>query len=143
MKAISLWQPWASGLVDGRKKHETRSWSTRHRGPLAIHASLTVDGEGAARITPETTSFPVGAILGVVDLAGVFRMTQAIIDTQTELERAWGDWRPNRFAWTLRPIVWLDEPIPAKGKQGLWEWDETQHPHVAAAVEMWRRGARA
>ncbi len=37
MKAISLWQPWAS-LV-GIKEIETRSWYTKHRGDLAIHAS--------------------------------------------------------------------------------------------------------
>ncbi|HOV79542.1 MAG TPA: ASCH domain-containing protein [Bacillota bacterium] len=39
MKAISLWQPWASLVATGAKKIETRSWPTRHRGPLAIHAA--------------------------------------------------------------------------------------------------------
>lgn len=28
MKAITIWQPWASLLVSGRKKYETRSWAT-------------------------------------------------------------------------------------------------------------------
>ena len=39
MKAISLWQPWASAIARGSKRIETRSWSTPYRGPLAIHAS--------------------------------------------------------------------------------------------------------
>ena len=39
IKAISLWQPWASLIALGGKKIETRSWPTKYRGPLAIHAS--------------------------------------------------------------------------------------------------------
>lgn len=39
MKAITLWQPWASLLACGAKEFETRSWETNYRGPIAIHAS--------------------------------------------------------------------------------------------------------
>ncbi len=40
MKALSLWQPWASLIALGVKTIETRSWATNYRGPLAIHAGL-------------------------------------------------------------------------------------------------------
>lgn len=39
MKAITLWQPWASLIALGVKTIETRSWATSHRGPIAIHAA--------------------------------------------------------------------------------------------------------
>lgn len=39
MKCISLWQPWAHLMAIGAKKIETRSWATKYRGLLAIHAS--------------------------------------------------------------------------------------------------------
>lgn len=39
VKALSLWQPWASLIAIGAKRIETRSWATKHRGPLAIHAA--------------------------------------------------------------------------------------------------------
>jgi hypothetical protein len=39
VKTISLWQPWASAIALGSKRIETRSWSTKYRGPLAIHAA--------------------------------------------------------------------------------------------------------
>lgn len=39
MKAISLWQPWATAIALGSKRIETRSWKTDYRGPLAIHAA--------------------------------------------------------------------------------------------------------
>ena len=39
MRAISLWQPWATAIAVGAKRIETRGWSTDYRGPLAIHAA--------------------------------------------------------------------------------------------------------
>lgn len=54
MRAISIWQPWASALVADRtvlgsairpKQYETRGWSTNHRGPLVICASKKWDPE--------------------------------------------------------------------------------------------------
>lgn len=36
MKAITIWQPWASLLAYGGKQFETRSWATSYRGPMDI-----------------------------------------------------------------------------------------------------------
>lgn len=38
MRALTLHQPWASFVACGAKQIETRSWPTKHRGPIAIHA---------------------------------------------------------------------------------------------------------
>jgi activating signal cointegrator 1 len=40
IKALTIYQPWASLIALGEKKIETREWYTPHRGPLAIHAGL-------------------------------------------------------------------------------------------------------
>ena len=40
MKAITIYQPWASLIACGAKRFETRSWATSYRGPIAIHAGL-------------------------------------------------------------------------------------------------------
>ena len=40
MTCLSLWQPWASLLVHGKKRVETGGWDMKHRGPLLIHATL-------------------------------------------------------------------------------------------------------
>lgn len=42
MKAISLWQPWASAMAVGSKRIETRGWATDYRGLVAIHAAKRV-----------------------------------------------------------------------------------------------------
>jgi hypothetical protein len=50
MKAITIWQPWASLKACGAKEFETRSWATSYRGPIAIHA--------AAKKPPKQGDFP-------------------------------------------------------------------------------------
>jgi len=39
MKAISIRQPWAWLIVNGYKDIENRSWPTKFRGRVLIHAS--------------------------------------------------------------------------------------------------------
>jgi hypothetical protein len=60
IKAVTLWQPWATFVAIGAKRWETRSWPTDHRGLLAIHAAkrfpddvraLCVPGPGIASST--------------------------------------------------------------------------------------------
>lgn len=49
MKAITIKHPWASLISLGMKSIETRSWATKYRGPLAIHASARLgDSESRA-----------------------------------------------------------------------------------------------
>lgn len=39
MKAISIRQPWAWLIVNGYKDIENRTWNTKYRGPVLIHAA--------------------------------------------------------------------------------------------------------
>jgi hypothetical protein len=39
-------------------------------------------------------------------------------------EYLFGDYTPGRYAWILADIKPLPVPIPAKGRQGLWEWEQ-------------------
>lgn len=73
--AISVKQPWAALLVAGRKTVEVRTWKTRRRGRVFIHASKVPDErpEGWAHIdTPELTELTRlrGGIIGVGELVG-------------------------------------------------------------------------
>ena len=55
MKAISLWQPWASLIACGVKPYETRSWAPPREligQPIAIHAAKKID-KGAAEFAEE------------------------------------------------------------------------------------------
>lgn len=46
--ALSIKQPWAALLVSGRKTIEVRSWATRLRGRVLIHAARVPDARPEA-----------------------------------------------------------------------------------------------
>jgi len=135
MRAISLWQPWASLIACGAKRHETRSRAAR-TGPLAIAATATIRPEvralfhrdpefhrviEAALGTPD--DWPVGVVVATCVIESVERTEDLVASGQLEdLDRLLGDYRPGRFAWVLTNIHRIDPPIRAKGKQGFWEW---------------------
>jgi hypothetical protein len=136
MKALTLWQPWATLVAIGAKSIETRSWSTRHRGPLAIHAakrfppgaqSLAMEREfrtvllEAGYGDPET--LPRGAVVAVAQLVDV-RTTDEVrgVLQATPRETIYGDFSRGRWAWVLRDVVRLPQPIQAYGGRGLWTW---------------------
>src|SRR5574343_726699 len=124
MKAISLWQPWAYLVVTGAKKIETRSWRTKYRGPLAIHAALYFppiarDFASTERVlgrVPER--LPFGAIIGTVNLYDVVPATE-VAGSITALERYYGDYAPWRWAWLLKDAIAFDAPVFLLGKQGF------------------------
>lgn len=45
MKALSIRQPWASLIVLGIKDIENRTWATRERGTILVHASRSMTRE--------------------------------------------------------------------------------------------------
>lgn len=197
VKAITLYQPWASAVALGYKTIETRSWPTRYRGPLAIHAGRNTAAVGApiwdelARLVVEEgkgmypLGFPTGAVLATCTLSDVVPIVRtgeegairtldvdgngslwlveprtypdlrdvsvdvrseylaggdytdpaaweefcdlrglahAIENREIEEQRPYGDFTPGRYAWLLQERVELEEPQPARGRQGLWDW---------------------
>ena len=72
MRALSLWQPWASLIADERKKIETRHWPMHYRGPLAIHGTKgNFDKEFAEECGYEVCKLPLGAIVCIVNVVRV------------------------------------------------------------------------
>ena len=127
MKAISLWQPWATPVVMGRKRYETRHWKTAYRGPLLIHAAkrwqadqkMLLD-EWPFRQLLDGVPLPRGCILGRVNLTGCF-LTENVLSRIAETECALGDWSRGRFCWRLEEAVLFRVPIPFRGSQGFFE----------------------
>jgi hypothetical protein len=135
MKAISLIQPYATLIMLGYKQLETRSWSTKHRGNLAIHASASKPDW--ARAVCETDPYiqralakhglafdalPRGAVLGTVGVRGMLPIDKKLIGNISPLEFACGDYSmPGRFAWDLFGAVPLAEPITCRGALSVWE----------------------
>jgi activating signal cointegrator 1 len=135
MKALSMTQPWASLVVLGAKKFETRSWRTPYRGPLVIHAAKFMPRWAIelCRYEPYYSALqrvyplPRGAIIGVVSLDLCFP-TESIADTISPDERAFGDWAKGRWAWQFSHPVQLEKPVTWKGSLGLWDADYKDLP---------------
>lgn len=142
MKALSLTQPWATLIAIGAKRIETRSWSTRYRGPLAIHASkgFPRDCQELCATEPfltvlkasgftNTKELPVGCIVAVaqlLDVVGTNDVMDDVMELTCEHEIAFGDYAPGRSAWLLDDVVALAKPIPCKGALGLWDTSPEQ-----------------
>jgi hypothetical protein len=136
VKALTLWQPYATLIALGHKRVETRSWSTEYRGPIAIHAAqremkpddieeLLWLGELHGVELPDlldlASAWPLGKVVCTADLVDCREMTEAMIEDLSPLELDVGNWTPGRFAWVLENVVPL-HPVAARGKQGLWDW---------------------
>ena len=150
MKALTLWQPWASLVTLGAKRIETRSWSTKCRGEIAIHSAAQLPAKwlGASR---HQTSFrdeladvfncrrdsdereglhvdavikglPYGSILCIVELVHVMEITRHVVDELDRRELLFGNYDGGRYAWFLHVKHVFEEPIPAKGNRMLWNW---------------------
>jgi hypothetical protein len=146
MKAISLLQPWATLMVIGAKKVETRSWNTKYRGPLLIHASKgfppdcrNICSTYPFRLfVPDWEALPRGAIIGIVNLKGTGpteRFKAAEWEGQLNIpnivqELAFGDYGRGRYGLYCEDAVKFDTPIPYKGALSIWDFpDEILKEH--------------
>lgn len=138
MKALTLYEPWASLIALGAKKIETRSRPTNYRGPLAIHAGKTIRTEfmDLARREPFCSAlkplhknvngrwvigYHFGCVIAIAQLVDCVEIR--VDNVPSGPERYFGDYRRGRYMWILRDVKRLEKPIPARGHQGLWEWD--------------------
>jgi hypothetical protein len=132
VKALSLTQPWATLVLLGAKRYETRAWQTLHRGPLAIHAARTFPpaAQALCRLEPfrrvlaaagisDATGLPRGALLGTVQLLAILPV-ELVLPLGPE-EEAFGDYRAGRWAWELAGPTRLAAPVPYRGGVGLFD----------------------
>ena len=132
MKAISLWQPWAWAITHAGKDVENRTWPTRYRGPLLIHAAKRrntedeikdfidllkeiYDAAGLMKILPvpaipHLLALPKGGIVGKMNVVGCRR----------GVESPWAF--KEQFQWSIEDA----KPLPFKaysGERGFFEVD--------------------
>lgn len=150
MKALTLWQPWASLVALGEKQVETRCWTTKYRGELAIHSAAKlppkwlgqsrddpdfrdeladvlnvrrdVDERNGSHVDAAIQSLPYGSILCIVKLVSI-EETAIARDSLSKREQIFGNYEDGRYAWFFEMVDVFESPIPAKGHQQLWNWE--------------------
>lgn len=164
MKAISLWQPYATLMAAGYKRIETRSWAPRglRMGDLvAIHAakrwsraerelcrempferSLTL---AKARGLWDFENPPLGCVVAIARFWRAAPTQGGGFDKISWEEYEFGNFAPGRYGWIfneVRPIA----PVPLRGERFLFNWIP---PHQSAVgdgltyLEPWNRAVDA
>lgn len=143
MKALTIYQPWATLIATGQKRIETRGWATGYRGWLIIHAAVkwsadlrelscsplfaemlrgtpgysATDGDLFSESEPPTP--PLGAVVGVAKLVATEQTDDPRLIV-SDHERELGDYSAGRWAWIFEERIAFQNPIPMKGFQGIW-----------------------
>lgn len=162
-RALSLTHPYGPLIALGKKRYETRSWSTDYRGPLVIHCALKLPGDEldfardlvALYDMTELATSPLGCFARLVDLHGNPRpgehlinrglalgwcalldchRTEDVRDDLSAQERLLGGYGDRRFAFELGPFTPFAQPItPPAGGFHLGLW-RWYEPLVGAAA---------
>lgn len=133
MKALSIIQPWASLIVAGIKRYETRKWYTPYRGPMLIHASTRISpalkqmcvlepfNEFLAKIGKNFDDLPRGAIIGRVTIIACHATSELKNISYDEI--CLGDYTCGHWAWELTNAK-TSKPFVLSGRLGLFEIKE-------------------
>lgn len=126
MKVLTIKQPWATLIMQGDKRFEFRSWQTKYRGDLLIHAGKGIDKEAMERLAkylPKELSY--GKILGKVKLVDCIKMSpefkELLLKENSDIYTK-SSFKEN-YGWQVTDVEVFENPIDAKGHLSLWEYD--------------------
>lgn len=126
MKVLTIKQPWATLIMQGDKRFEFRSWQTKYRGDLLIHAGKGIDKEAMKRLKkyiPE--DMPLGKIIGKVKLVDCIKMSpefkEMLLKENNEIYTK-SSFQEN-YGWQVENVEVFNHPIPVKGQLSLWEYE--------------------
>lgn len=140
MRALTLWQPWASMIAIGAKRIETRGWpcpAGMVGERIAIHAAATREhlivagcdpfrprllaaASSGTLVLDEAGDLPRGAVLCTVRVVACEEMTAGYDRALDRDEREFGWYEAGRFAWHLADVERLPVPAPVRGGQRVW-----------------------
>ena len=146
MKAISLWEPWASLMMLGAKTIETRSWPTKYRGELLICAaqgglsnrelSILLNEymfrdalKSLSNGDLQISDLNFGRALCLVDLVDCIpteRMKALSLLHPESVEFQFGNYEDGRFAWITKNLRPLLHPFKMKGGQRIFNISQNE-----------------
>lgn len=125
MKALTIKQPWAILIVEGYKEYEFRSWKTKYRGKIYIHAGLNKEKKYYDRFEDYELEYNYGAIIGEAEIVDCIfvdeEFKKELLEKNDNVYRG-----SDGYAWKLTNIKKYDKPIPCKGRLSLWNYEEEE-----------------
>ena len=68
MKVITVKQPFATLIAEGLKEYEFRTWKTKYRGDILIHAGKGINKKAMKRCEHLNLEYPSGCIIAKVTI---------------------------------------------------------------------------
>ena len=127
MKAITIKQPFASLIAEGLKEYEFRTWKTKYRGKILIHAGKGIDKKAMKKFEKYNLKYPIGSIIAIADLTDCIK-----VDTQ--FRKMLNEKNPLVYSGVTKDPKWEGyafklenvkkiNPIKVNGKLSLWDYD--------------------
>ena len=121
MKCLSVSQPFANLIVQGKKTIELRRWNTNFRGEFFIHAPQKIKKNDCKRLKI-SEKLVTGAIIGkaqIYDVKKYNTVSDLLADSKKHL--ASKSFQKNRYGFLLKNAKPFRIPIPCKGKLGFFD----------------------
>lgn len=126
MKTITIKQPFASLIAEGLKKYEFRTWRTKYRGEVLIHAGKSVDKKAMEKFRHLNLEYPTGCIIAKAAISDC-----VFIDS--DMKKKLNKEDPLVYSGVVKDIEWKGygfklenvekvEPIYINGKLSLWDY---------------------
>ena len=127
MKVITIKQPFATLIIKEIKQYEFRTWKTKYRGDILIHAGKGIDKKAMEKFKHFGFDYPKGCILGSATLVDCVKidgeMREYLASKNKEIYGSvikHTDWEGYGF---LLENVKEIEPIYINGKLSFWEYE--------------------
>lgn len=121
LKVLTLRQPWATLVAEGIKKYEFRSWKTKYRGKILIHAGVGIDKDDMKKYENMNLEFPSRRIVAIVEIEDCLELTEELNKKIiAENNIAYGNKVRTGYAWKLNNIKKVDYNKEVNGQLGLW-----------------------
>ena len=125
MKCLTIKQPWASLIVNGYKNYEFRSWQTKYRGKILIHAGMSLEKENVSKVKEYNLEYIKGAIIGEAEIVDCI-LVDKNFDNSLKKENSivYESNHVGLYAWKLENIKKYENPVYVNGKLGLWNYEK-------------------
>lgn len=124
MKVITIKQPYASLIINGYKKYEFRSWKTKHRGKLLIHAGKQMNKQMRERVKHLNLDYPSGCIIGAVELTDCVKIDDHLLKELDDNVIIYGNKSDYEgYIWKVCNPYKFTDLISCNGKLSLWDYN--------------------
>ncbi|MGI0069501.1 MAG: ASCH domain-containing protein [Nitrosopumilaceae archaeon] len=122
MRCLSVSQPYADFIMEGKKTIELRTWNTKFRGEFLIHAPLKVNKQACKRFEINKKDLRTGVIIGKAEIYDV-KIYRSLAELKSDYKKhfAGKEHLRHRHGFLLRNPQPLRVPIPYKGSLGFFE----------------------